>query len=204
MAASTPKRATVTCRTRQDWRDWLQKHHRTASEIWLVFDKAHTGRTCVGYEESVEEALCFGWVDSLIAKLDDDRFARKFTPRTADSKWSAINKARYARVKKAGLLTEAGLARPPKGPDAVAPPFPAKVLASGAAAAAGDVSSLPADIKKAFKANGSAWANFERLSPSHRRRYIIWIEMAKRPETRTKRLTEAVALLTSGQKLGLK
>jgi uncharacterized protein YdeI (YjbR/CyaY-like superfamily) len=193
------KLPTVHARTRQEWREWLHEHHRTVSEIWLVFDKQHTGRACIEYEDSIEEALCFGWVDSLVKRLDDERFARKFTPRKPDSAWSAINRARYARVKARGLLTAAGIERPPTAREAKAPAPPA-----AAVAASKDASALPADIKKAFKANAKAWATFEQLSPFHRRRYVGWIEFAKRPETRAKRLQEAVALLAAGQKLGLK
>jgi uncharacterized protein YdeI (YjbR/CyaY-like superfamily) len=197
--AMAKTRPTLACRTRQEWRDWLQAHHRTVSEIWLVFDKRHTGRSCVAYEDAVEEALCFGWIDSLVARLDDARYVRKFTPRTAESKWSAINRARYARVKARGLLTDAGIARPPTSRLAVPPEAPAAAIA-----AAKDPSALPAYIKKALKANATAWANFERLSPSYRRRYIGWIEYAKRQETREKRLQEVVAVLAAGRKLGLK
>jgi uncharacterized protein YdeI (YjbR/CyaY-like superfamily) len=193
--ARKPKLATTQARTRQEWRDWLQQHHRTAAEVWLIFEKQHTGKPCVEYEDSIEEALCFGWVDSLVRRLDDDRFARKFTPRKPDSAWSAINRARYAKVEKAGLLTDAGRERPPGARSAIPPAkraFPSTPAA------------LPADIKKAFKANAAAWATFERLAPSHQRHYAGWILIAKRPETREKRIREAVALLAKGQKLGLK
>jgi uncharacterized protein YdeI (YjbR/CyaY-like superfamily) len=203
MAAASKKLATVACRTRQDWRAWLQANHRTVTEIWLVFDKQHTGRSGVEYEDAVEEALCFGWIDSLVRRLDDARYARKFTPRTAESAWSAINRARYARVKARGLLTEAGLQRPPTARTAD-PTLPDRVQAAAAAAASGGTTGLAPDIRKALKADATAWTNFERLAPSHRRQYIIWIEMAKRPETRAKRLQEAVARLAAGQKLGLK
>ena len=195
MPTAARKLATTRAGTRQDWRNWLQTHHRTVSEIWLLFDKAHTGRRCIDYEDSIEEALCFGWVDSLITRIDDDTFARKFTPRKPDSRWSAINRRRYAKVQEAGLLTDAGRERPPTARTAVAPakmPFPSTPA------------TLPADIKKAFKSMPGAWATFEGLAPSHQRHYVGWISIAKRPETRQKRIQEAVALLAKGQKLGLK
>ena len=79
---------------RKAWRAWLERHHAAATEIWLVYYKKGTGRPSIPYEDSVEEALCFGWIDSLIRKLDEERYARKFTPRTDTTKWSVSNKRR--------------------------------------------------------------------------------------------------------------
>jgi len=184
---------TVHVRTRQAWRDWLQAHHATITEIWLVFDKAHTGKAAVPYEDAVEEALCFGWVDSLITRLDDTRYARKFTPRKPDSKWSTINRRRYARAQEQGLLAEAGKQRPPTARSGDKP-----------ARSEGKSKEVPAYIAKAFKANRAVWATFERLASSHRRNYVGWIDQAKRPETREKRIREAIERLAAGQTLGLK
>src|SRR6266542_4161515 len=144
-------RKTVHAQTRQEWREWLRTHHRTESEIWLVFHKRHTRLTDVAYDDAVEEALCFGWIDSLITRLDDDRYARKFTPRKPDSRWSTINRQRYARMQASGLLTEAGVQRPPTARSGDAP-RPATSLAA-----------LPRDIARAFKTNPAAWATFEQL-----------------------------------------
>jgi len=182
--------ATLDVRTRAAWRAWLRKHHREAAEIWLVFHKQHTGKPSVDYEAAVEEALCFGWIDSLVRRLDDDRFARKFTPRTAESRWSASNLRRYASVEARGLLTAAGRARPPTGRIAVAPPRREWVL--------------PAYLKRALKANPRAWRHFEQLAPSYRRKYVGWVDSAKRAETKARRLREAVQRLARGEKLGLK
>ena len=87
---------TLEVKDRQDWRMWLKEHHDSNSDIWLVFYKQHTGATSISYDAAVEEALCFGWIDSLVRRLDDDRYARKFTPRKAGSKWSTANRRRYA------------------------------------------------------------------------------------------------------------
>src|SRR6516225_5280720 len=112
---------TLDVRTRPDWRQWLQEHHDSESEIWLVFHKRHTAEPSLGYDDAVEEALCFGWIDSLIRRLDDDRYARKFTPRKADSAWSTINQRRYADLKARGLLAAPGLERAPTGRSGDAP-----------------------------------------------------------------------------------
>src|SRR5919199_348184 len=112
--AAMPKElTTLDIRTRQDWRAWLKKHHASSPGVWLVFHKDHTHVKCMPYEDSVREALCFGWIDSLIKRLDNDRYARKFTPRQPTSKWSDSNRKRWAELKRAGLLRPAGLAAAP-------------------------------------------------------------------------------------------
>jgi uncharacterized protein YdeI (YjbR/CyaY-like superfamily) len=175
--------------SRKQWRTWLAKHNATSPGVWLVFYKDHTGVKSIEYEDSVREALCFGWIDSLIRRLDDDRYARKFTPRKPTSKWSDINRKRWAELNAAGLLTPVGLASAPT--DNRYAPKP-------------EIPDLPAYVAKAFKANAKAWRFFQELTPSLRRHYVVWIHMAKRPETREKRIRESIALLEAGQKLGLK
>src|SRR3954447_10815168 len=110
-----PKRElkTLDVPTCDAWRQWLAKHHASESEIWLIFHKIHTGRPTISYEDAVDEALCFGWVDSLIRRLDDERYARKFTPRKADSRWSTANRTRYAKLKAERRLMQPGINRPP-------------------------------------------------------------------------------------------
>src|SRR5262250_3264061 len=104
---------TFLAHTVDQWRDWLAKHHNSQSEVWLIFHKRHTGVASIDYKDALDEALCFGWVDSLIKRLDDRRYARKFTPRRADSRWSAVNRKRYATLKASGRLMPAGLDRAP-------------------------------------------------------------------------------------------
>lgn len=177
-------------RSRQTWRKWLEKHHASESEVWLVFHKRRTGVTSIRYDDAVEEAICFGWIDSIVSRLDDLRYARKFTPRRADSKWSTINRRRYADLKARGLLAAAGLERAPTGRSGDAPRPPA--------------SEVPPYIEERLKTNRRAWSFFEQLAPSYRRAYIGWIDSAKREETKERRLREAVKLLAAGKKLGLK
>jgi len=181
---------TLELETRQQWRDWLREHHDCESEIWFVFHKRHTGEPSITYDDLVEEALCFGWVDSLVKRLDDDRYARKVTPRKPGSKWSTINRRRYAGLQARGLLAAPGLERPPTGRSGDAP-RPA-------------LSAIPPYIEKAIRTNARAWNYFEQLAPSYRRACIGWIDSAKREETRQKRLVEVIGLLAAGKKLGLK
>ncbi|MFZ5786814.1 MAG: YdeI/OmpD-associated family protein [Acidobacteriota bacterium] len=186
------KKATETLevRDRRAWRRWLEEHHDAASEVWLVFLKRHTGLPCLEYQAAVEEALCFGWVDSLIKRIDQDRYARKFTPRRHDSHWSTANRLRYADLAARGLLAPAGARRQPTERDGDAP--------------RPDTETLPPYIRQAFDALPRAGTAFERLAPSRRRVLIGWIDSAKREETRQRRLREALRLLAEGRPLGLK
>jgi uncharacterized protein YdeI (YjbR/CyaY-like superfamily) len=181
---------TLEVHTRDQWRTWLEKNHNAVSEIWLVFNKRHTGHPSLAYDDAVEEALCFGWIDSLIKRLSDTQYARKFTPRNADSRWSTLNRQRYAHLQSRGLLAAPGLQRPPTERSAYPPPR--RRIA------------LPLPLKKTLQANSRAWQNFNQLTPSCQRAYIGWITAAKRDDTQQRRLHQALKLLSRGQKLGLK
>lgn len=181
---------TLDVRSREQWRNWLREHHDSESEIWLVLHKRGTPEKSINYDDLVEEALCFGWIDSIVKRLDEDRYARKFTPRKADSKWSTINRRRYEDLKSRGLLASPGLRRAPTGRSGDAP--------------RPSVSMIPCYIEEQLKANPRAWNYFERLAPSYRQAYVGWIDSAKREETKKKRLCEAITLLAAGKKLGLK
>ncbi len=184
---------TLNVRTRAQWHAWLEKNHMSVAEIWLVFHKKQTGKTSIGYDAAVEEALCFGWIDSLVRRLDAERYARKFTPRKADSRWSDLNRRRYASLEKRGLLADAGRATSPSGKRAYTLPQRRALDAA-----------LPNYIERALKADPGAWNFFETLAPSYRRAYVGWIDAAKREETKARRLREAVVRLAKGEKLGLK
>jgi uncharacterized protein YdeI (YjbR/CyaY-like superfamily) len=175
---------------RQQWRKWLGKNHASNPGVWLVFHKGPGRAKALTYEDSVSEALCYGWIDSLVKRLDDDRYARKFTPRLPGSKWSTINRRRYVDLKERGLLAAPGLERTPTGRSGDAPRPSA--------------TAIPAYIQEQFKANVRAWETFEKLAPSCRRAYIAWIDSAKREETKQKRMAEAIGLLAAGKQLGLK
>jgi uncharacterized protein YdeI (YjbR/CyaY-like superfamily) len=157
--------------------------------VWLVLYKKHTGVVSILYEDAVCEALCFGWIDSLIKRIDEDRHAHKFTARKPSSKWSEINRKRWAELRHAGLLTPAGLAAAPT--DNRYAPLP-------------KLPELPAYIAKALQLNPPAWAFFQELAPTYRRQFVGWIHLAKRPETREKRIRESITLLAARKKVGLK
>lgn len=174
---------------RRAWRAWLAKNHASSSGVWLVFHKAHTGLKSMNVEDANREALCFGWIDSLIKRLDEDRFALKVTPRKPTSKWSDVNRGRWKELEAAGLLAPAGLAAAPTENRYTERPT---------------IPELPAYIGKAIRANDDAWKFFQKLPPRERRNFVVWIHIAKRPETRARRIEESIERLAAGKKLGLK
>ena len=180
---------------RAGWRRWLARNHAQAPEVWLVFRKTHAGGPALAYDDSVEEALCFGWVDSLIRRLDESRYARKFTPRKPGSRWSKSNRARAEKMILDGLMTPAGLALVEDArfsgewARADAPP-PAQ--------------RTPRELVEALEAHPGARASFKSLPPSLRKRYVAWVGAAKRADTRVRRATELAAVLGRGERLGLK
>jgi uncharacterized protein YdeI (YjbR/CyaY-like superfamily) len=184
---------TLLVRSIDEWREWLTEHHATVSEVWLIFHKKQTRVASIDYKDALDEALCFGWVDSLIKRLDDERYVRKFTPRRANSRWSGVNRQRYAELKAGGRLEPPGIERSPtgRGYDSRPPRLPMP-------------SRLPKYILAELRKHPRALRHFEALAPAQRRRYLAWIEAAKREETKLRRLKEAIRLLTAGRVLGLK
>ena len=185
----TAELMTLRIRSRRQWRAWLHKHHASSPGVWFVFYKAHTGVRSLPYEDTVCEALCFGWIDSLVKRLDDDRYVLKITPRQRTSKWSDLNRKRWAELEAAGLLTPAGLAAAPTNNSYAPRPV---------------IPTLPVYIAKALKGNVKAWEFFRELAPTCRRDFVVWIHTAKRAETRERRIRESIRLLAAGKKLGLK
>jgi len=154
---------------RKDWRNWLKKNHKTESEIWLVYPKKATGQARIEYNDAVEEALCFGWIDSIIKKLDDDHTVQRFSPRKPKAKYSQANIERLRYL----------MAR--------------KQVVKEVAETLGDVLNeefvIPPDILKAIQANQEAWKNFQKFSDSYIRIRIAFIDGARnRPEEFKKRL----------------
>jgi len=181
-------------KTPQEWRKWLQSNHDKETEVWLIFFKKGA-RPSLDYESVVEEALCFGWIDSIIKKIDEAKYARKFTPRKDSSKWSEINKKRVERLIKSGRMTHAGLS---------------KVKAAQKSGRWNEtdrptiIFDLPEDFKKALNQNRKAKEFFEQLAPTYQKQFIGWIRIAKRHITIKKRISESIRLLENGEKLGLK
>jgi uncharacterized protein YdeI (YjbR/CyaY-like superfamily) len=176
--------------TRAEWRAWLEANHARADGVWLVSYKKATGKPAVTYDESVEEALCFGWVDSKGGKLDDERTMLYFAPRKGRSGWSRPNKGRVERMLAAGLMTPAGLAKIEAA------------KADGSWSLLDEVEDLviPPDLGAALDGYPAARANFEAFPRSARRGILEWIVQAKTPATRAKRVAETAALAEENQR----
>jgi uncharacterized protein YdeI (YjbR/CyaY-like superfamily) len=184
---------TLRVETLDEWRDWLDEHHASEPEVWLVYYRKETGIASIVHGDALDEALCFGWIDSLVKRLDDKRYAIKFTPRKANSRWSDVSRKRYAALEASGRLKPAGIARAPTSRGYA--PRPKRMSLP---------KKLPAYIDAALKKRPVALRNFKALPAGERRQYLAWIETAKREETKLRRLREAIRLLAEGKVLGLK
>ncbi len=169
---------------RSAWRRWLKAHHLTSTGVWLVSYKKGSGRARISYEDSVEEALCFGWIDSKGNKLDELRTMLWFSPRKVGSNWSRINKLRVARLEAAGLLSPEGIRKVKE----------AKKDGSWFALDEVDALVIPPDLSKALKVQPQAAKNFDAFPPSAKRGILEWILNAKRPATRAARIKGTAAL----------
>jgi len=189
----------------QAWKAWLEEHHDSEDVAWLVFLKKGSGSQKAGkgtsrvpftYQEALDEALCMGWVDSLVKRIDEKEYMRKFTPRKPSSTWSKTNKKRVEELIRAGRMRPPGMktmevarkngmwdkgVNPPEVDD-----------------------SLPGALLTAFQDHPRARDQYFALPPAARKQYNIWINMAKRAETVRKRVDESIGLLEQGQELGLK
>jgi uncharacterized protein YdeI (YjbR/CyaY-like superfamily) len=175
-----------------DWRLWLRDNHARAKGVWLVFHKK--GLPTITYDEALDEALAYGWIDSIIRRVDDWSYVRKFTPRQPWSIWSSSNISRVERLKKERRMTKHGLKAFEKRTDEIS--MLEQVTREG--------TSVPKDLEDALRKNKKAWTNFGKFGPSHRKRYLTWIAAAKRPETRKRRIDEAVVLISENLKNLLK
>jgi len=180
---------------RDDWRAWLRKNHDTKKEVWLIYYKEHTGKPRIPYDDAVEEALCFGWIDSIVKKIDDEKFAQKFTPRKSSSKWSEANKKRAMKMIREGKMTKVGMAKIREAQNSGEWFKPASVRTELA---------FPPHLQKQLAANKKALNNYNNLANGYKRLFVGWVTSAKKEETRQKRLLEAIKLLEQNKKLGLK
>ena len=187
----------ITPRNQHAWRRWLDTNHATAFEVWVLFYKKaarRSGRPTLTYENAVEQAICFGWIDGLKRRVDDERYAHRFTPRKPDSRWSEINRTRLESMRAQGLMTPAGEAAVTSS------------IRSGAweQTAGATAVKTPQELYAALEKDAEAHAGWTGLTPSERRRYTTWIGVAKREETRARRLAESLELLRRGEKLGMR
>lgn len=187
MSEAPPNSVEVT--SRAAWRGWLERHHTQTGGVWLVTFKKASGKPSPSYGDVVEEALCFGWIDSVGRKLDGERTMLYFAPRKAGSGWSKVNKERLERLMAAGQMTPAGLAKIEA----------AKEDGSWTALDAVERLELPPDLVAALKECGGE-ANFAAFPRSAKRGILEWIGNAKRPETRAKRVYETATLAAQNKR----
>jgi len=180
-------------KSRKEWRVWLDKNHDKEPGIWLVFYKVKVNKESVKYDEAVEEALCFGWIDSTVKRIDDEKHMQKYTPRKENSNWSSKNKKRVEKLIKEGLMTEFGL----KTIEI------AKRNGSWNKLDSVDIHlETPKELADAFKNNTKAKKAFEKLAPSRKKQFLWWVKSAKRIETKNKRIKETLRLLIENKRPG--
>ena len=169
---------------RDEWRAWLAKHHDTEKDIWLIYYKKQSGEPRIPYNDAVEEALCFGWIDSIVKGIDENKYAQRFSPRKKGSNWSEMNRVRMRRLIEQGTMTPAGLSK-----------FEAD---------AGDSFEIPSDIIEALKQDKKTWATFEGFPESYKRIRIGFIEMARsRPDIFQQRLRYFLKMTSQGKRFGM-
>jgi uncharacterized protein YdeI (YjbR/CyaY-like superfamily) len=176
------------------WRAWLEAHHADAREVWVGYHKRATGRPSLTWAESVDQALCFGWIDGIRKRIDDDSYAIRFTPRKARSVWSKVNVARVEELSRLGLMRPAGLAAFAARDDARSGVYSFEQE---------EEPRLSGEQEAAFRANRDAWAWWEAAAPSYKRAATWWVVSAKREETRARRLATLIADSAQGRRIAL-
>jgi uncharacterized protein YdeI (YjbR/CyaY-like superfamily) len=174
--------------TADEFRRWLEEHHDTATEQWVGYYKKGVPKTSMTYPESVEEALCFGWIDGLTRRIDDEVYAIRFTPRRRTSNWSAINIAKVAELTAAGRMHPAGTRA-----------FEERDRRKDRYGLDGLPQDLPQDMLERFEADAAAWSNWQSRPPGFRRQATSWIVSAKRPETRERRFGQLIEGMRTGE-----
>lgn len=166
-------------KNRNEFRKWLEKNHAKQIELWLLFYKVHTNKKSIRYAEAVEEALCFGWIDGIVKRIDDEKHAQRYTPRKPRSYWSNVNKERAKRMIEQGKMTDAGLAKIKE----------AKKSGWWKRAYSFEVENImSSEMKKVLMSDKEAWANFQKFGKSYQNTYIFYVNYAKREETKKKRM----------------
>jgi uncharacterized protein YdeI (YjbR/CyaY-like superfamily) len=186
MNAKTKDLSLVEPKSRAAWRAWLEKNHASSSGIWLVYAKKHTGIPSLTYADAVEEALCFGWIDSLLHPIDDSFYKQVFTPRKLASRWSALNKRRVEKLIAAGHMTAAGMKTIEL----------AKTTGTWEAHAETEALTMPPELKKALDGNASARKNWPTYTASQQKGFLRMLQDAKTPDTRAKRIARILDIVS--------
>jgi len=167
-------------KNRNEFRKWLEKNHFKKTELWLLFYKVHTNKKSVRYAEAVEEALCFGWIDGIVKRIDDEKHAQRYTPRKPRSYWSNVNKERAKRMIEQGKMTDAGLVK-------IKEAKKSGWWQNAYTTSRGDYE-MSEEMKKALMSDKEAWNNFRNFGKGYQNTYIFYVNYAKREETKQKRI----------------
>ena len=170
-------------RNREEWRMWLEEYHNSVDGIWLIYYKKPSGKPRIPYNDAVEEALCFGWIDSKIKRVNDDYYIQWFTPRRPGSRWSKLNMSRVEKLIKDGRMRQDGLSVYKEGMNK-----PQRIVNVRSEANL----SVPDDLMSALRNNSEALNNFMNFPQGSRKLYVFWLNNAKRPETRQSRILKIV------------
>ncbi len=175
---------------RNAWRDWLSKNHSKAQRVWLVIQKKGSSRKGINLDEALDEAVCFGWVDSKLNVIDTERFKLMFSPRKPGSIWAQSNKKRVERLMRDGLMAPSGLQ------------VVERAKLDGSWKVLDDVENLklPGDLKEALSADKAAWKNYEAFPDSAKKQLLWWVTSAKRTETRTSRIRQVIAMVKENRR----
>lgn len=173
-----------------EFRAWLEKHHSSESELWVGFHKKGSGTPSITWPESVDQALCFGWIDGIRKSIDEDRYMIRFTPRKPKSNWSTVNIKRVAELTKLGLMNEAGLKV-----------FNAREAKREYSYEQTRATPFSPQLEKAFRAQKKAWAFFEAQPPGYRKTLMFWVMSAKREETQRSRLEKLIEASAAGKRV---
>jgi len=182
---------------REKFRNWLKRNHNQYRGLWLVFYKKGTRVKNITYDAAVEEALCFGWIDSIVKRIDDEKYVRKFTPRTNTSNWSPSNKKRVLKLIEEGQMTEIGLNKIDIYNETGAINWQEDKLSEEYSRK----TEIPDFMVKHLKENEPAYQNFNNLAPSYKQQFIDWVTSAKKKETIDRRLKKSVELLKVNKKI---
>jgi uncharacterized protein YdeI (YjbR/CyaY-like superfamily) len=177
--------------TPEEWRAWLEAHHADAREHWVGFHKRGTGRPSITWPESVDQALCFGWIDGVRKRVDEHSYTIRFTPRKRTSAWSRVNVARVAELTQQGLMHPAGIAA-----------FEARTAEGTYSYEQRDAAAFDPDREQRFRAAEAAWTWFSAQAPWYRRTATHWVMSAKREETRDRRLAQLIEDSAAGRAVG--
>jgi len=176
----------------EEFYKWLDEHHQSESEVWVGYWKKHTGKPSLTWSQAVDQALCFGWIDGRLNRIDGDSHMQRFTPRKPDSNWSKVNVEKVARLKEAGLMRPAGIAAYERRSEARTGIYSFE---------RGEDAVLPPEMEERFRANAPAWEFFESQAPWYRRTAIHLVVSAKREETREKRLAQLIEDSAAGRRI---